>query len=329
MKINAAGLSSIIVDNFRSKVRHLGFTQAGPMDQRSFALANTLVGNDEGQAAFEILMGRFEAVFDKTILICVSGAHCQVELDGELVSANKPFLVHSGSTLSIQLTGLGARAYLAISARILSESFLGSQTTCLSESNGGVGGDGKALASQSSLSLILDKSVKEFEHILDQYDVNSELISALLSTVATKPSKHYLLSFIDAYQANNFSHLDFARLCNQTYEVSKDSNRMGVRLLGKALDTEQLNFKLFSEGIALGAIQIMPDGLPTVMMQERQTIGGYPKIACLTPSSISMLGQCLPGNTVEFKQTDLYSARSEYLLHYRKLRTIALLLQGN
>ena len=329
MRIKSNGLLSIIVDQGRKGVRHQGFTEAGAMDQRSYHLANVLVGNHPSDPAIEILMGRFEATFSKPLLVCITGAESIIKLNDSTQTLNTPFVIPANGHLSIEQTGLGARSYLAVSALFNTPTFLNSQTTCLSEQNGGLNGNGQGLLAGEQIDVTPKKNIKEIDSFISNYQQNKESIGSFVSSLKITPKQHQSLDFIDAYQSSLFTHLDLARFCHQSYQVTSDSNRMGIRLSARSLDTAHIDFNLFSEGITLGAIQIMPNGQPTILMQERQTIGGYPKIGCLTPQSISKLAQCLPENTIEFTQTDLYSARQEYLLQHQALKALQSLLQGN
>ncbi|GBL02784.1 biotin-dependent carboxyltransferase family protein [Glaciecola sp. KUL10] len=329
MNITSTGFLAILVDEGRKAVRHQGFTEAGAMDKHSFYLANTLVGNSISAPAIEILIGRFEAILTCDLLVSVTGADCDIFVNDERFASNTPIFAAYGSKLLIVHKGKGARSYLAFSASINTSQFANSQTTCLSENNGGLEGNGNALSVSSKLDLRPKIKTSEINRRICVFNQHSKEILPLITSSQVHPKQHYSLEFISAYQSSLFTHLDFVRFCNQVYTVSSDSNRMGVRLHAKPLNTRHIDFGLLSEGMTLGAIQIMPNGLPTIMMQERQTIGGYPKIGCLTPRSISKMGQCLPENSVEFKQTDLYSARQEFLMHNRALKVLASVLKGN
>ena len=96
-------------------------------------------------------------------------------------------------------------------------------------------------------------------------------------------------------------------MLTSSYQILATSNRMGIRLSGDAIT--QSKFPMRSEGVTMGTVQVPPDGQPIVLMADRQTLGGYPKIANVALIDLPLLAQCQPGTTINFTQTDTNAAR--------------------
>ncbi|TVP92028.1 MAG: hypothetical protein EA348_02830 [Pseudomonadaceae bacterium] len=107
-------------------------------------------------------------------------------------------------------------------------------------------------------------------------------------------------------------------LTNQTWQVDQRADRMGVRLQGPRLDYQGPG--LISSGIPLGAVQVPPDGQPIVLLQDRQTIGGYPRIGALTPLAVARLAQCAPGQSLRLYTIGQEAARQQTLYWLQRLQ---------
>ncbi|OOZ41300.1 hypothetical protein BOW52_04770 [Solemya elarraichensis gill symbiont] len=120
------------------------------------------------------------------------------------------------------------------------------------------------------------------------------------------------LGVVPGYQAEQFPDEELEKLFSSGYEVTQNIDRMGYRLSGEAIDSGLDG--IISEGICYGAIQIPGDGQPIVLMKDRQTIGGYPKIGSLTALGAAQLSQRGPGALVTFYPLSIYEARIQRIL---------------
>ncbi|KAB0690035.1 biotin-dependent carboxyltransferase family protein [Pseudomonas aeruginosa] len=190
----------------------------------------------------------------------------------------------------------GARAYLAAPGGFAGERQLGSLATVAREGLGGPRADGKALAAGDSLGWLADGARPRAlplpsERIMDcTGEARLELI--LGAQIGDFPA----MSLFDAF--------------NGDWQVDTRADRMGVRLLGPRLECRQQS--MISEGIALGAVQVPPDGQPIVLLNDRQTIGGYPRLGALAPLALARLAQCLPGQRVRLLPTVQEAAHREH-----------------
>jgi allophanate hydrolase subunit 2 len=121
------------------------------------------------------------------------------------------------------------------------------------------------------------------------------------------------LGVIPGYQYERFSAVERMKFFSGTYQVSTNIDRMGYRLQGEPINSGSSG--IISEGIALGAVQIPADGQPIILLRDRQTIGGYPKIGCVFSLDLARLAQRKPGGRVEFTLLDLAAAENRRVLY--------------
>jgi len=329
MKILATGLSARFTDLGRVGHQHKGFTQSGALDRNSHLLANSIVKVAENNPTIEVLLGGFKAVATQELEIAVTGAQSIIKIGDICQPLNKQLVWKKGETLQIMEPSLGARNYIACRHRFKTAMFLNSCCAVTREKTGGLNLDGKGLqigdelsfenkalmTANASTSGVPDIAKLAHEKQINQSDPRSALKKVSLPT--TRLAKHYTVRLVLGYQHALFDHKMKARFFNQRFSVSNEASNMGIRLTGESIG--QVSVKLYSEGIANGAVQITPSGLPIIMLAERQTIGGYPKIGSIIANDLPELGQCRPGSTIQFEECDLLTARKEWLLRQVKM----------
>lgn len=329
MKILATGLSARFTDLGRVGHQHKGFTQSGALDRNSHLLANSIVKVAENNPTIEVLLGGFKAVATQDLEIAVTGAQSIIKIGDICQPLNKQLVWKKGETLQIMEPTLGARNYIACHHRFKTAMFLNSCCAVTREKTGGLNLDGKGLQIGDELSYennalmtvnastsgVPDIAKLAHEKQINQSDPRSALKEVSLLT--TSLAKHFTVRLVLGYQHALFDHKMKARFFNQCFSVSNEASNMGIRLTGESIG--QVSVKLYSEGIANGAVQITPTGLPIIMLAERQTIGGYPKIGSIIANDLPELGQCRPGSTIQFEECDLLTARKEWLLRQVKM----------
>jgi biotin-dependent carboxylase-like uncharacterized protein len=271
-------------DAGRFGVRHLGVTQGGGLDWRSMSWANWLLGNGLDAPVIEITLGGFTVVAEDDCVLALAGADLGALVDGEALAPWRSFRLNKGQRLQFTQPLLGARAYLAAPGGFDAPKVLGSSATVVREELGGLDGLGRALAKGASLSysgsaLLLLRELP-LEHV-----PNFKLDAPLDLVLGAQIGEFSGQSLFDAF--------------NNAWTLDSRADRMGIRLLGTALQYQ--GKPMISEGIPLGAVQVPPDGQPIVLLNDRQTIGGYPRLGALTPLALARLAQCLPGATVRLK----------------------------
>ncbi|WP_339502310.1 biotin-dependent carboxyltransferase family protein [Pseudomonas silesiensis] len=292
----------LLQDAGRFGVRHLGVTQGGALDWRSMSWANWLLGNALDAPVIEITLGGFSVLAEEDCVLALGGADLGAQIDGEALAPWRSFRLHKGQRLQFTQPLLGARAYLAAPGGFDAPQVLGSRATVVREELGGQDGMGRPLTQGRSLSYLGNSLMLLRELPADQRpDLN---LAAPLDLVL-------------GAQIGEFSGQSLFDAFNSVWTLDSRADRMGIRLLGTALEYQ--GKPMISEGIPLGAVQVPPDGQPIVLLNDRQTIGGYPRLGALTPLALARLAQCLPGSRVRLKpvvQEVAHRQQVEYLQQF-------------
>jgi len=303
LSIEASTPLCLLQDAGRFGVRHLGVTQGGGLDWRSMAWANWLLGNGLDAAVIEIALGGFSVVAEEDCLLALAGADLGAHLDGQALAPWRSFKLRKGQRLQFTQPRLGVRAYLAAPGGFDAPKVLGSSATVVREELGGLDGMGRALAKGASLSYSADAPL---------------LVRALPDEQVPDFTLDSPLDLVLGAQIGSFSGQSLFDAFNSAWTLDSRADRMGIRLLGTALSYQ--GKPMISEGIPLGAVQVPPDGQPIVLLNDRQTIGGYPRLGALTPLALARLAQCLPGATVRLRpvlQEVAHREQVEYLRQFQ------------
>ncbi|KJY83925.1 allophanate hydrolase [Vibrio galatheae] len=282
------GQQTLIQDFGRFGLAHFGIAQGGPVDDYAYSWANHLLGNTVNCPTLEITLGQAEFLIHYPCQLAIAGGDLNAKLDGKPLDNWSTFHADIGQTLTFGLPSNGLRAYLAIKGGFLIPQQLGSVATVERDQLGGLG-KGLSLQTGDTLSF-------------EQHPVSHK---PLQMTFRYKPDYDLPIELrvIEGYQVEDFSRDAVASLYSQEFEVSQLVNRMGYRLSGSRVQAPQKEY--LSEGIALGSIQVTPRGEPIVLLNDRQTIGGYPKIGCVARIDLPRLAQAKPGQKVRFVRGDL------------------------
>jgi biotin-dependent carboxylase-like uncharacterized protein len=302
LTIEASTPLCLLQDAGRFGVRHLGVTQGGAADWRSMSWANWLLGNGLDAPVIEITLGGFTVVADDECVLALAGADLGALVGGEPLAPWRSFRLQKGQRLQFTQPLLGARAYLAAPGGFDAPKVLGSSATVVREELGGLDGMGRALSKGQTLS----------------YSGNSVmLLRELSSDQRPNLNLNEPLDVVLGAQIGEFSGQSLFDAFNSAWSLDSRADRMGIRLLGTPLQYQ--GKPMISEGIPLGAVQVPPDGQPIVLLNDRQTIGGYPRLGALTPLALARLAQSLPGTQVRLKpvvQDVAHREQVEYLQRF-------------
>ena len=259
-----------------------GVPVAGPMDPYSHRLANQLVGNDAGAAALEITLVGPELEVNGDVVCAVSGAVFEVTVDGHAAPVNQAFEAHRGARVRFGRRLAGARATLAVRGGIDEPPVLGSRATSLVSTIGPFGG--RALTSGDVLHIGPSSpppwpSPQVRTLRLPQGGVRLRAI----------PGPHDALFAPDA----------LGLFFSSRFTLTPRSNRMGYRLEGPPL-MHGPDAEILSDATPIGSVQVPKSGQPILLMADRQTTGGYPKIATVIGADLPLAGQLAPGDWVCF-----------------------------
>jgi len=273
----------LLQDAGRFGVRHLGVAQGGALDWVSMSWANKLLNNALDAAVIEVTLGGLTLLAESDCCLALAGADLGAMLDDRPIAPWRSFFVRKGQQLGFSRPITGARAYLAAPGGFAAVDVLGSCATVTREGLGGLDGSGRALSEGDQLS----------------YSGASFELHALPGHLIPDFSEQRPLDVVLGAQIGQFSGLSLFDAFNSDWTLDSRADRMGMRLLGPELVYQ--GKPMISEGIPLGAIQVPPDGQPIILLNDRQTIGGYPRLGALTPLSLARLAQKLPGSVVRMK----------------------------
>lgn len=333
IEIHEIGFYAQLVDKGRRLSSHLGFAPSGALDWQSFELANALLGqrfavSEPHHVAIEITLGDAVIGFHSDMLIAITGASAQCKIDGQLCQMNCPLLVKQGERLSITKIGQsnqGMRVYIALRASLDTPRLFESAANVMREGSGGQHGDGSALRAGDKLPLhsTCKRLADAAPEMLAEYADASAYAQQLNQSCSSEPN----IWFMPAYQWDSFAPTERFKLLNLNFTVSTDCDRMGVRLQGESLQTSER--KLYSQGLCNGAIQCAGDGQLIVMLNDRQTIGGYPVLGAVDAFSRSRLAQCQPGAVLRFAITDELKVAAKLAMWSQQMSNLAAFVNEN
>jgi antagonist of KipI len=287
--IRSAGLLSTIQDCGRNGFQRFGMPVSGAMDTFSLHLANLLVGNPLCAAAIETTLTGPEMAFSSDVAIAICGADSGATLNDQPVKMYETIYVKKEDVLKFSGLRSGCRTYIAFAGGIEVPLVMGSRSTYLRAKTGGI--DGRALITGDKISLgkIKGKIPKRkipFAMIPD-YESNEPI-----KVIAGPEAKS----------------LDFEGIRNfltTEYIVSGQSDRMGLRLDGLPIKSKNGNHDIISAGISPGTIQLPGNGQPIILMADRQTTGGYLRIANVITTDLHRIAQLKPGDKIRFQEIRL------------------------
>ncbi|GAA1700167.1 biotin-dependent carboxyltransferase family protein [Fodinicola feengrottensis] len=277
IEVVRAGPLATVQDLGRPGYLALGVGPSGAADVRSLSLANRLVGNAESAAAVEATFGGLRLVFAAPATIALTGAAAPATVDGRQVSVNSPVSVPAGGLLELGSPATGMRTYVAVRGGIDVPPVLGSRSTDV------LSGLGPAPLAAG-----------------DRLPVGSAITGPPhvdLAPVAAFPAEP-VLAVMPGPRDDWFSALK--PLFSGAYEVTPDSNRVGIRLRGPKLDRARVG-ELPSEGMVTGSLQVPPAGQPVLFLADHPVTGGYPVVAVVVAADLPMAAQLRPGQLLRFR----------------------------
>lgn len=299
------GLLTTVQDLGRWGHQSTGVPVAGPMDTFSHRLGNLLVGNPASAATLEVTLIGPELQFERACTIALTGADFEVTCDGKTITTGQTARIEDHARLQFARRRAGARAYLAVAGGIQTPLLLGSRATHLVSGMGGL--NGRALAANDVLPIAAG---------LPPLPIRRALGLTLPSGGRAR------LRVLPGPQADWFGPDAFRVLSGTSFRISPRSNRMGYRLEGPQLPRSRTDEPI-SEPTAFGAIQVPAAGEPILLMADRQTAGGYPKIGSVISADLPLAGQLAPGDFIEFDICPRQQAAAALIARERPLLRLA------
>jgi antagonist of KipI len=278
------GMLTTIQDRGRWGYQAHGVPVAGPMDVYSHRLGNALVGNDPAAATLEITLLGPELEFESERIVAITGADFALTLDSKPALANVAFVAAAGARLQFGARRRGARAYLAVEGGIETPPVLGSRSTHVISALGGL--NGRALRAGDRVPLGPRLSARP-------------TVAMPADAPLTLPAGQAIVRVLAGPQVERFDAKAMDVLQSAPYLIGANSDRMGFRLTGPRLQHSN-GADIISDATSLGALQVPASGQPILLMADRQTTGGYPKLATVITADLPLAAQLAPGDRIQF-----------------------------
>lgn len=292
-KVLSPGIFTTIQDLGREGCTHLGITPSGSMDEYPYRWTQKLLGDAHGNALEILLSGlKLQTTAPATITVC--GADLDFHINGISQSIWQTHQIKEGDILSFEQKKEGMRAYLAVKGGFTLPKYEESFSTTLKENKG--------------------KKLEIGDTLPFNPSHSTQIMRVPQKYIFNYPT-HMTLRIVLSYQHEYFSKAQKEKFFSSTYTLTPNMNRMGYKLQGEPMIPS--NGGIISEGITFGAVQIPPDGQPIILLKERQTIGGYPKIGSVVPSDCFILAQLPIGSTVKFEPVSVEDAHENMRAFYR------------
>ncbi len=295
--IGAISPGSSVQDGGRFGGQRYGLTPSGAVDRLALAAANCLLGNAAFAAAIEL--GPLPASFKARggpIRLALTGAGRTVEVSGRSLAINQAFTLHEDETLSLGMARAGVFTYLAIMGGIPGEPMFGSLS----------------VNARAGLGAPFQRSLKADDELTVNMGVDAPPAMIALPTPALSP-----IHVVMGPQDDEFSDETKALFLNSDWRISAVSDRMGYRLEGPPIPHLH-GHNIVSDGTVTGSIQVPGNGQPIVLLPDRGTSGGYPKIATVVTADLGRFGQLPAGATFRFKAVSVEAAQ-QMTRHYAEL----------
>jgi biotin-dependent carboxylase-like uncharacterized protein len=280
LEVLRTGALATVQDLGRPGYAHLGVSGSGAADRGSLRLANRLVGNPESAAGIEVVLGGFAVrLLARPAVVAVTGARCSVRADGRLLAMDSPLQLSAETVLELGAPEAGLRTYLAVRGGLDVAAVLGSRST---DTLSGLGPD--ALTEGVELPVGSDELEAPSVDIAPQPHPPAELVLG----VRVGPRDDW------------FADGAVDQLCSTGWQVSSDTDRVGIRLDGEPLERRG-DGELKSEAMVRGSIQVPRGGRPIVFGADHPVTGGYPVIAVVDGDDMDLAAQARPGQTLRFR----------------------------
>jgi len=298
LKILKPGILDTIQDEGRYGYQHLGINPGGAMDLFAMQTANLLVGNKMNEPVLEIFFPAPDILFEQNALITITGANFSPMINGDGIKTGRPVMVKKNTVIQFPQKKKGQCCYLAVHGGFKLTPWLNSCSTNLKAAAGGF--EGRKLQRGDCIELNKDfchERLKDADFIKLHWRAAPITDKSGDEEIFVLPGNEW--NYLDEQSRNIF--------LNNNFQVALSSDRMGYRLNGNKLISENKN-ELVSAAVNSGTIQLLPNGELIVLMADSQTTGGYPRIAEVITADVPRLAQLRPGATLRFARATLPEA---------------------
>ena len=323
------GLLTTVQDSGRYGYQKSGIVVSGAMDTYDMNLANIAVGNEENEGVLEITMIGPRLKIDKGELISITGADISPLINKNSVPMGRPVYIKEDSILEFGKCINGCRVYIAVCGGFDIKPVMGSVSTYIRGTLGGI--EGRALKTGDIINTktkstigenIIRKIVGSSSNIYDnaQFSAPHWYVKDY-SHCGKEDNEIQVVRAFEDMQYKNFSKKSLDEFWNSEFEIDSKSDRMGYRLKGPQISMDE-KIEMISGEVSFGTIQIPPDGNPIILLADRATAGGYPKIAHVGDYDIQKLVQMKPGEKIKFEKIDIKEAEKLYIDRQKEIEEL-------
>lgn len=295
IKILNPGLFSTVQDLGRVGYQDQGFSTAGAIDTYALRIGYTLIGNNGPAIEFTIVGPTIQFLTDNTFVL--TGGHFEATLNNQVISSQTVIFVKKGDELKIGSVVDGARGYILFGKPLDIQKVANSYSTHTRSKIGGY--KGRALKSNDVIT----------------WQQNNMYAERIGLSCPVEAINQQVIHIIEGPQIESFSNEAKQKLVNEGFKISEKSDRMGFRLQGEKIAPIE-SADIISEPVALGSIQVPNDGNPIILLNDKQTVGGYTKIATVCAADLSLIAQKQPNETVKFEWITVEAATEK--LHQKE-----------
>jgi antagonist of KipI len=319
--VRQPGIQTTVQDLGRLATQHIGVSVGGAMDEQAHCLANTLVGNDRNATALDCAFGGIALQCEVPVLMALAGRDITASLDGTPIPAWHAFRAHAGALLALHT---GCRTTIAVAGGFAVPRVLNGGGTSVRAGFGGWHGralrkeDRLPIGTPSPLSQRMSAHLAATARTTGDWSVGP----ALRPAYSAQPS----VRVITGPEFDQLTAASRESLLRDSFRVAPESDRMGFRLAGHSL-TLTAPIEMLSSGVTAGTIQLPPGGAPILLMADRQTTGGYPRLADVIAVDLPLVAQLRPGDGMQFTPVSLDLAHTLYRARAHHLARAARALQ--
>ncbi len=301
-----SGMLTTVQDGGRFGYQQYGVSPAGPMDSRSFQTANILVGNSRHEGALEITYIGPKISFQESNIIAITGGDLSPMVNGQKIPMYRAVVVQKGDLLSFGGIKNGCRSYIAFSGGLDVPVVMGSRATLLRNKLGGI--EGREVKKGDQIGFLKCRI-----HLpgMDKRKMPQEAFS----------KNEVILRAVRGPQDDSFTRKGLQTFFWSEFIVSNEFDRMGCRLEGDKIEHVG-DGNIITDGIVFGSVQVPGNGQPIIMLADRQSTGGYTKIATVISVDLPKIAQAMPGFKVRFIEVSLETAHELYLRNKRSIDTL-------
>lgn len=297
VRVVKPGMLTTVQDGGRRGYQQYGVTVSGVMDHYAYRMANWLVGNQENEAVLEITLLGPTLEINRDMVVAITGGDLGPKLNGHPMAQWTSVAVQPGDVIAFSGVQSGCRGMIAFGGGIQVPLLMGSRSTHLRGRMGGL--EGRALIQGDFL--VVGRTAQPIGQFLGRK-------GPAHSFLPVNRNEPLVIRVVPGPQEEAFTEEGLATFYNEIYQVSTESDRMGCRLSGPAV-AHKNGADIISDGIAMGAIQVPGHGSPIIMMADRQTTGGYTKIANVITVDLPKIAQLKPGEFIRFKRVTVEEAQ--------------------